>query len=121
MWKVVTEGLYNIVDENGETIGYSPYRSVVDRLVAVHNETVTALRLRLLSAAGDDLCRLSQEEIRAYTNGSVQIPPKEEFIASCVRFHEQIASEAGVMPKCLTLAQLIAENEQLRRELKEAP
>lgn len=80
------------------------------------------LRLRLLSAAGDDLCRLSQEEIKAYTSGAVQIPPKEEFIPSCERFHEQIAAGPGVLKGCLTLAQLIAENEKLlqRAEAAEA-
>lgn len=75
------------------------------------------LRLRLLSAAGDDLCRLSQEEIKAYTSGKVQIPPKEEFIPSCERFHAQMASEAGVLEGCLTLAQLIAENAKLTIDL----
>jgi hypothetical protein len=29
------------------------------------------LKLRLLSAAGDDLCRLTQEEIKAYASGAV--------------------------------------------------
>ena len=74
-------------------------------------------RTRLLSAAGDDLCRLSQDEIKALSVGAVQIPPKEEFLASCERFHEQIASESGVMTNCLTLAQLVAENEKLRAEV----
>lgn len=77
------------------------------------------LRLRLLSAAGDDLCRLTQEEIKAYTSGEVQIPPKEVFIASCERFHEQIAAGPGVLKGCLTLAQLVAENERLRSEAEE--
>jgi hypothetical protein len=71
------------------------------------------LRARLLTAAGDDLCRLSQEEIKAMSAGAVQIPPKEEFLASCERFHAQVAGEAGVNHNCLTLAQLIAENERL--------
>lgn len=75
------------------------------------------LRTRLLSAAGDDLCRLSQDEIKAMSAGTVKIPPKEEFLASCERFHEQMASESGVMSNCLTLAQLIAENEKLRLRL----
>lgn len=80
------------------------------------------LRLRLLSAAGDDLCRLSQEEIKELSSGGVKIPPKEEFLASCERFHKQIASGPGVLTNCLTLAQLIAENEKLSassNELKE--
>ena len=76
------------------------------------------LKLCIQSAAGDDLCRLTQEEIKAYTSGAVKIPPKEEFIPSCERFHEQIASEVGVLTNCLTLAQLVAENERLRDELQ---
>ena len=74
------------------------------------------LRQRLLTAAGDDLCRLSQEEITAYTSGEVPIPPKEEFIPSCERFWEQIAATAGVNHSCLTLAQLVAEIERLQSE-----
>lgn len=81
---------------------------------------IDRLRTRLLSAAGDDLCRLSQEEIKAMSAGAVKIPPKEEFLASCERFHAQVAGEAGVLTNCLTLAQLIAENERLRSELVEA-
>ncbi len=77
------------------------------------------VRLRLLSAAGDDLCRLSPEEIKSLTSGEVQIPPREEFIASCERFHQQIALGAGELKNCLTLAQLIAENEMLRQQLVE--
>lgn len=75
---------------------------------------VEQLRQRLLTAAGDDLCRLSQEEIKAMSSGGVPIPPKEEFLASCERFHAQVAGESGVNQNCLTLAQLIAENERLR-------
>lgn len=78
------------------------------------------LKTRLLSAAGDDLCRLTQEEIKAMSAGAVQIPPKEEFLASCERFHAQVAGEAGVMSNCLTLAQLVAENEKLRGLLSES-
>jgi len=81
---------------------------------------IAELRTRLLSAAGDDLCRLTQEEIKAYTSGAVQIPPKGEFIASCERFHEQIAAGPGVLKNCLTLAQLVAENEKLTNELRVA-
>jgi hypothetical protein len=71
------------------------------------------LRLRILSAAGDDLCRLTQEEIKELSAGTVKIPPEEEFLASCKNFHSQIASESGVLSGCLTLAQMIAENERL--------
>jgi hypothetical protein len=76
-----------------------------------------ALQARLLTAAGDDLCRLSQEEIKAMGVGAVPIPPKEEFLASCERFHSQVAGEAGVNQNCLTLAQLIAENAALQAKL----
>lgn len=62
----------------------------------------------------------SQEEIKAYSSGAVKIPPKEEFIASCERFHDQISGEVGVLENCLTLAQLIAENEKLRQRAEAA-
>ena len=75
------------------------------------------LRTRLLSAAGDDLCRLTQEEIKAYTSGEVQIPPEEEFIPSCRQFWRQTADKSGVLKGCLTMAQLIAENEQHRSRI----
>jgi hypothetical protein len=77
------------------------------------------LRLRVLSAAGDDLCRLTQEEIKELSSGKVKIPPEEEFLASCKNFHSQIAGEAGVLPGCLTSAQMIAENERLRMMARE--
>ena len=82
-------------------------------LIALEAEN-KRLRLRVLTAAGDDLCRLTPEEIKAYTSGAVQIPPEEEFIPSCRQFHRQIADTAGVLDNCLTLAQMIAENERLR-------
>lgn len=74
------------------------------------------LKLRILTAAGDDLCRLTQGEINEMSLGKVKISPKEEFIASCERFHEQMAGELGVLPNCLTLAQMVAENEKLTAE-----
>lgn len=80
---------------------------------------VERLRQRLLTAAGDDLCRLSQEEIAAYTSGEVPIPPKEEFLPSCERFWEQMAATAGVNHGCLTLAQLTAENERMTAERRQ--
>ncbi len=94
--------------------------SEIRQLCSIADNAITeceGLRLRLLSAAGDDLCRLTQEEIKAYTTGAVQIPPIEEFLPSCERFHAQIAAGPGVLPNCLTMAQLIAENEKLRRTI----
>lgn len=74
------------------------------------------LKARLLTAAGDDLCRLTSEEIKQYTSGEVQIPPKEEFIPSCRQFWKQTADRTGVLKNCLTLAQLVAENERLTQQ-----
>ncbi len=88
-------------------------------LVKVRGERDEA-RARLLTAAGDDLCRLSQEEIKAMSAGVVPIPPKDEFLASCERFHAQVAGESGVNTNCLTLAQLIAESEKLRQRAEAA-
>lgn len=89
----------------------------VHQQLAEAREENERLRTRLLTAAGDDLCRLSQEEIKAYTNGEVPIPPKEEFLPSCERFWEQTAAKAGVNHNCLTLAQLVAENEKAQQQL----
>jgi hypothetical protein len=103
--------------------GLPTYSEAAARLAALEashaalQAELEAVRLRLLSAAGDDLCRLSQEEIKELSSGRVQIPPKEEFLASCERFHEQIASGPGVLNNCLTLAQLIAENTALQAKL----
>lgn len=66
-----------------------------DSAVEALRTFVKRFRQRLLSAAGDDLCRLTQDEIKALSDGSVKIPPKEEFLASCERFHAQIAKESG--------------------------
>jgi hypothetical protein len=96
--------------------GKNCVRLLVEALLAQRD----AARLRLLSAAGDDLCRLTQEEIKELSSGAVKIPPREEFIASCELFHDQIAAGPGVLTNCLTLAQLIAENEKLRQERDKA-
>lgn len=95
--------------------GFSePDEIVVERDAA--RKEVERLKQKLLTAAGDDLCRLTQDEIRQMSLGAVKIPPKKEFLASCERFHAQVAGEAGVMEGCLTLAQLVAETEQLRKQ-----
>jgi regulator of replication initiation timing len=110
--------LHQLVDDYAQRLSAKaeeytrPAMEVIEKL----KQDNERLQQRLLTAAGDDLCRLTQEEIRAYTSGAVPIPPKDEFLASCERFHAQIASESGVNHNCLTLAQLIAENERLKQE-----
>lgn len=91
-------------------------KAEADELLKAKDTEIERLRNRLLTAAGDDLCRLTQEEIKAMGAGTIKIPPKEEFLASCERFHAQVAAESGVMTNCLTLAQLVAENERLQAE-----
>lgn len=125
--EVTLEGLRGLADyavKNGKQNEFIDYAIEVAELAfgamkhAIRERDEA--RQRLLTAAGNDLCRLSQEEIKAMTDGTVKIPPEEEFLASCRRFHAQVANESGVMSDCLTLAQLIAENETLRRERDEA-
>lgn len=72
------------------------------------------LRSAVLNAAGDDLCRFSQEEIQQMRLGMIKIPPWEEFGPSCKRFHDSMAAERGVLEGGKTIAQLEAENELLR-------
>lgn len=111
-----------IQDAQNELMMGRPGQQAVDEMAKLRAELIALrqqlgeARARLLTAAGDDLCRLSQEEIKAMSLGTVKIPPKEEFLASCERFHAQVAGEVGVMSNCLTLAQLVAENERLRSE-----
>lgn len=90
----------------------NPERVALDVRVRQLEKERDRLAARLLTAAGDDLCRLTQDEIKALGAGTVKIPPRDEFLASCARFHEQLAAESGVMTNCLTLAQLVAENQQ---------
>lgn len=121
-WKQRYFGLNNVWARGATSMARSRDEAIADRdrLVAeltTANATIERLKQRLLTAAGDDLCRLSQEEIKDLTGGNVPIPPKDEFLASCERFHAQIAGESGVNQNCLTLAQLIAENERLQGEL----
>lgn len=64
-------------------------------------EEVASLRNRI----GDGLCW--------FTEGD-PIPPKEEFLQSCERYHAQIATKHGVLQGGKTIAQLEADNERLR-------
>lgn len=49
-------------------------------------------------------------KVRLLSAAAVKIPTKEEFLSSCERFHSQI--------DCLTLAQLIAENQKQAAEIE---
>lgn len=107
----------NEADEEIEAATMNPPRNDgIARELQEAKAEIERLKTRLLTAAGDDLCRLSQEEIKQMSAGTVKIPPKAEFLASCERFHAQVAAESGVMENCLTLAQLVAENEKLKAE-----
>lgn len=80
------------------------------------------LRLAVCNQAGDNLCWLDDEQLGA-------IPPREEFLKSCERYHTQIAGErgeAGILAGCMTIAQLEAAllkaergNIELKRERDE--
>lgn len=65
------------------------------RLVAEN----TALRAAILNAAGDDLCWFQHED-------KGKIPPREEFLESCRRYHAQMSGERGELTGCKTIAQL---------------
>lgn len=95
------------------------YEDKCELLAEVERARAEVARLcaLVLTAAGDDLCRLSQDDIKAMKSGAVPIPPRDEFLASCGLFWDQTANENGVNAGCLTLAQLAAENERLRRFL----
>ncbi len=71
------------------------------------------------NVAGDNLCRLSDDEIAAMRSGQVQIPLQAEFLESCRRFHAQVSGEAGELVGCMTIAQLETEVARLHRENNE--
>jgi hypothetical protein len=69
------------------------------------------LRAAVINQCGDNLCWLKERKLG-------QIPPKEEFLASCARYHEQIARDRGVVHGCMTISQLEAELEKYRQRLE---
>ena len=64
------------------------------------------LRKAVRNQAGDNLCWLTGQE--------PQIPPVDEFLESCRRYHQQISESRGVLNGCMTIAQLESELERLR-------
>lgn len=73
-------------------------------------EEVERLRKAVLNQSGDNLGRLTPDDLR-------KIPPKAEFLQSCDHFHTQIASGAGELVGCQTIAQLERDNLALRLAL----
>lgn len=69
------------------------------------------LRAAVINQCGDNLCWLEEGKLG-------QIPPKEEFLASCARYHEQISGDRGVVQGCMTIAQLEAELEKYRQRME---
>ena len=69
---------------------------------------IRALQAAVRNQAGDNLCHL--------TGSEVKIPPAEEFLESCRRYHTQIASDRGVLQGARTIAQLEAEVARLEEE-----
>ncbi len=86
---------------------------VIDGLLGAAIEEIERLRKSVLNRQGDDLCWF---DIGA-THPHVKIPPAEEFLESCRRFHEQVAGDSGLLEGCMTIAQLEAEVERLRAAL----
>lgn len=62
-------------------------------------EQLAALRNSVLNQAGDDACWIPDPE-------HAQLPPKEEFLKSCERFHAQRTAQDGTLSGCMTIAQL---------------
>lgn len=80
---------------------------------AIHDEVrAQAARIAELEASvrnqqGDNLC---------WFDGSPPIPPKAEFLESCRRYHDQIATQNGVLEGGRTIAQLEARVVELEAE-----
>jgi len=70
----------------------------------------------LRNQLGDNLCRFDMD---AATREAKALP-ESEFLESCRRFRNQVAAERGeVGPECMTIAQLEAEVERLREEIRQ--
>lgn len=68
-------------------------------------------RAAFLNSKGDDLCW--------FDPASPKIPPREEFLESCSRFHQQISAINGMLSGCKTIAQLELEVERLTEALRQ--
>jgi hypothetical protein len=69
----------------------------VNRLRAEREELIDSV----LNQSGDNLCWLTPAEIK--------IPPRDQFLESCARYHAQISGERGELTGCKTIAQLETE------------
>lgn len=87
-----------------EELGY------LESALETTKEQLVALRNSVLNQAGDDACWIPDPE-------HAQLPPKEEFLKSCERFHAQRTAQDGTLTGCMTIAQL----EQQLAELAKPP
>jgi len=94
-------------DETWATLSMSAAGKEWDSILSEN----AALRRALLHRAGDDLCWI--------TDGA-KIPPKEEFLESCRRYHTQIAESRGVLEDAKTISQLESESLELAIALRES-
>lgn len=74
---------------------------------------IERLRKSVLNQSADNLCWVEDPE-------QVKMIPRDQFLESCARYHTQMSAERGVIPGCMTIAQLEAEVERLRGELEES-
>lgn len=70
-------------------------------------ERIKGLEASVRNQQGDNLC---------WFDGSPPIPPKAEFLESCRRYHDQIATQNGVLEGGRTIAQLEARVVELEAE-----
>lgn len=70
-----------------------------------------ALARALLNQHGDNLC---------WIDGGSKIPPREEFLESCRRYHAQIVQGSGVLEGGKTISQLEEECAELSIGLRES-
>ena len=99
---------------------------LAEELAAVTKER-DCLSNSVMNQQGDNLCYLTDDELAEWKKMwtaakdlkiSVKLPPWSEFGESCRRFHAQTAAENGILEGCMTIAQLEAECEKLRGQLK---
>lgn len=81
------------------------------RIVNTRDEEIVVLKNSIRNQQGDNLCWIKDIE-------AAKILPAIEFFESCKRYHAQVVQEVGEFKNGKTIAQLEAENLELKEIIK---
>lgn len=96
-----------IAELNEECGNAKEWRAEFSKAADRRYERIAELEASVRNQQGDNLC---------WFDGSPPIPPKAEFLESCRRYHDQIATQNGVLEGGRTIAQLEARVVELEAE-----